>query len=77
MANAVSNELYGPQYVVTEVTPQPTVETTVSVTTPRQTVPRQTVQQPSSPVVSDHVILFSPTHPMLSDHVMLSATPIL
>ena len=81
MARAVSDDLYGPNYVVTEQRTQPVApsHTTVQVTTstPRSVAPHQNV--PPRPVPPRPV----PPRPaavpqfkaVVSDHVMLSAMP--
>ena len=82
MARAVTDDLYGPHYVVTEEKTQPVapVHTTVQVTTPtprssslRQNVP-PTRPVPPRPVPS-HLAALPQYKATVSDHVMLSATP--
>ena len=72
MARAVTDDWYGPHYVVTEERTQPVapVHTTVHVTTsnPRSVSPRQNVPPRPAAAVPQYKAV-------VSDHVMLSATP--
>ena len=82
MARAVTDDWYGPHYVVTEERTQPVapVHTTVQVTTstPRSVPPRQNAPPcqnvPPRPVPPRPAAV-PQYRAVVSDHVMLSATP--